>query len=168
MITVPSGSDLEVGSPGLAVAAAVDAAPAPQALGREPPIELDGTQRWIDSVAIRAIHVAPARRTGAVSGGQRDSVVEEEDRRPAVGPGQRHAPVAKLGQASDPQRRAAMVAHDLLVRVDDAAAVASEQAAGAHRAQAPPRVHSIAARHHIIMSARDFDASRRRHHRPMR
>src|SRR5262245_34622315 len=43
---------LEVGSPGLAVAAAVDAAPAPQAFGREPPIELDGTQRWIDGVAV--------------------------------------------------------------------------------------------------------------------
>jgi hypothetical protein len=103
-----------------------------------------------------------------VSGGQRDSVVEEEDRRPAVGPGQRHAPVAKLGQAGDPQRRAAVVAHDLLALVDDAAAVASEQAAGAHRVQVPPRINSVAARHHTIMSARDFGASRRRHHRPMR
>jgi hypothetical protein len=26
--------------------------PAPQAFGREPPIELDGTQRWIDGVAM--------------------------------------------------------------------------------------------------------------------
>src|SRR5499425_3558161 len=39
------GQRLEVGSPGLAVAAAVDAAPAPQAFGREPSIALDGTQR---------------------------------------------------------------------------------------------------------------------------
>ena len=80
--------------------------------------------------------------------------------------GQRHAPVAKLGQAGDPQRRAAVVAHDLLALVDDAAAVASEQAAGAHRVQVPPRIHPVAARHHTIMSGRDFGASRRRHHRP--
>jgi hypothetical protein len=44
-----------------------------------------------------------------------------------------------------------VVAHDLLALVDDAAAVASEQAAGAHRVQVPPRVHSVAARHHTIM-----------------
>jgi hypothetical protein len=61
-----------------------------------------------------------------------------------------------------------VVAHDLLALVDDAATVASEQAAGAHRVQVPPRIHPVAARHHTIMSARDFGASRRRHHRRMR
>jgi hypothetical protein len=45
-----------------------------------------------------------------------------------------------------------VVAHDLLALVDDAAAVASEQAAGAHRVQVPPRIHPVAARHHIIIS----------------
>ena len=44
---------------------------------------------------------------------------------------------------------------DLLALVDDAAAVAGEQAAGAHRVQVPPRIHPVAARHHTIMSARD-------------
>jgi len=43
-----------------------------------------------------------------------------------------------------------MVAHDLLALVDDAAAVASEKTAGAHRVQVAPRIHPVAARHHTI------------------
>jgi hypothetical protein len=53
------------------------------------------------------------------------------------------------------------VAHDLLTVVDDAAAVASEQAASAHRVQIPPRINPVAARHHTIMSGRAFGAARR-------
>jgi hypothetical protein len=49
-----------------------------------------------------------------------------------------------------------MVAHDLLVLVDDAPAVPSEQAAGTHCVQIPPRIDAVAARHHTIMPARDL------------
>lgn len=149
MTTVPSGSDSR--SARQVLRSRPRSMPLPRRR-RSVVIELDGTQRWIDGVAVRAIRVTPARRAGAVSGGQRDRVVEEEDRRPAVGPGQRHAPVAKLGQARDPQGRAAVVAHDLLGLIDDAAAVAGEQAAGAHRVQVSPRIHPVAARHHTTPS----------------
>jgi hypothetical protein len=81
-----------------------------------------------------------------VPGGQRHGVVEEEDRRPAVGRGERGPPAAELGDARDPQHRG-VVPDDLFVVVDEAAPVAREHPPPADRVQVAERVDSVATRH---------------------
>ena len=56
------------------------------------------------------------------------------------------APISELGQARDPQR-APVVAHDSAVVVDEAAAVAGEQAASARRVDVAPWIDPVTSGH---------------------
>jgi hypothetical protein len=147
-----AGGQVGVGSvPEFAVVSPVDPAPAHVSLLMEALVEFAGKQgSWCaaadrDRVAVGAVVGSPAGGTGTVSGGEGDGIVEEEQRSPAVGPGQRPAPVAVPGEAGDPEG-AAVVAHDVLVFVDHAATVAGEQAAIGDGVKIAPGVDPVAAR----------------------
>lgn len=102
------------------------------ALGRQSSIEFVGQEglRGSDGASYRipvgAIGLPPAQPTRAMPGGQRDRVIEKEDRRPPSGRSEREAPAAKLGDARDPER-APVVAHDSAAGIDEAPAVAGEK-----------------------------------------
>jgi hypothetical protein len=91
-------------------------------------------------------------------GGQGNRVVEEEQRRPPSRSGQLEPPTTELGEAGDPQRTA-MVADDVLVVVDHAAAVTGEHAAGDRRVEVTPSVDTVAARHRASMPSPEDSAA---------
>ncbi len=149
----PARQLTEGGTPELAVGCPVDPTTGPQPFVRQPTVEfrcsqrLVGTRRSGHGIAIRGIRVTSAFTTRSVTGSQSHCLVEEEERRPAVRAGQVHPPPLELEQAGDPQQVGLVMANDVLVVVDDAAAVAREQPAGGVRHQVTPRVDPVATWH---------------------
>jgi hypothetical protein len=144
---------LAVGSrPQDPIGGAREVAPASMALGAEAVIEL-GREEWRRGAdgarhrrAVCIVVGAATGGAGSVACGQRDGIVEEEQRGPAPRTREREAPIAELGDARDPQR-AAVVAHDTLVIIHDTATVAGEQATRCDGVEVAPWVHPVSARH---------------------
>lgn len=82
---------------------------------------------------------------GAVASGESDRVIKEEQRRPSARSSKGHAPASELCLADDPEL-AAVVADDVFVAVDDAAAISCEQTAAGFAMEIAPRVDSVASR----------------------
>ena len=134
------------------VASSLQPPAAAVSLGDESYVELLGEQRGryvqlgANGVAIADVVGAAARRAGPMACGQRNGVIEEEDRSPAAWRRQRMPPVPERRSAHDPQR-APVVPHDATVIVDEAAPVAGEQSSCGIGVEVTPRVDAIAAGH---------------------
>jgi hypothetical protein len=81
-----------------------------------------------------------------VAGGESDCLVEEEERGPGAGPGERMFPVSELEPAGDPGD-GLMMTNDLPFVVDETAAVSGEGPPWRDGMKIAPRVDSVAQRH---------------------
>lgn len=84
-------------------------------------------------------------------GREGDGIIEKEQRSPSAGCCQWSSPVLELGHTRNP-KRAAVVADDLAVLVNQAATVAREQAPCVDGVKITPRIDTITTRHDRILS----------------
>jgi hypothetical protein len=77
-----------------------------------------------------------------MSRGERDCVIEKEQRCPPPGASEWPAPASEFGTARDPQRTS-VVAHDALMIVDHAPSVSREHASGAHGVEITPGINAV-------------------------
>jgi hypothetical protein len=99
-----------------------------------------------DGAAIGIEVLSSAKRAGAVAGGESDGLVEEEERGPCAGPGERMFPISELEPARDPGV-GLMMANDFAFVVDETAAVAGEGPPWRDGMEIAPRVDPVAKRH---------------------
>jgi hypothetical protein len=126
------------------------------ALGRQALVQVRREQRRqaalgaCHGIPVRPVVVAAAQRTRPVAGSQGDGVVEEEDRSPAPRGGERMTPAPELRPARDPQR-AAVVADDVSVIVDQAAPVPGQQTSPGRGVEVSERIDPVAPRHPLSL-----------------
>jgi hypothetical protein len=99
-----------------------------------------------DGAAIGLEVLPSAKGAGAVAGGESNGLVEEEERGPGAGLGERMLPISELEPASDPGV-GLMMANDLPFVVDETAAVAGEGPPWRDGMEIAPRVDPVAKRH---------------------
>jgi len=120
-------------------------------LAVQPLVELGSQERCRvryaggDGVAVFVVVSPAAGGTWAVASGEGDSVIKEEQRCPAARASKGDAPASELGLADDPQL-AAVVADDVFVAVDYAAAISGEQTTSGFGVEITPGVDSVASR----------------------
>lgn len=143
---------VEASLPYQAIAGPNQAAPPGQALGIQAPVELRCEQRPRcacrprNGVSVCAIIVAAAQRTRSMARGERNGIIEKEQRCPPAWPRERPAPAAEFRPARDPHG-AAVMPHDPLFVVDHAATVAREHSARRDRVQVAPGIDAVTAWH---------------------
>lgn len=155
----------ERNGPQLAIAGPIEARTTTQAFSGQTLVHLDGTERFVppertrESVAIRRLGLRPARAARAMTGRQRDGVVEEEEWRPGSRCVERVPPVTEAREARDPEV-AAVVTHEVARCADEAPPVAGEHAPLVGAVKITPRIDAVPTGAHASPVSRTVMLSR--------
>ncbi len=147
----PIGQVLVGGEPCDSVVGSDQAASLCVPLRVQPLVELASQERCRvrdacgDGVPVFVVVSEAAGGAWAVAGGESDGVIKEEQRCPSARSSKGYAPASELCLADDPEL-AAVVADDVFVAVDDAAAISREQSAAGFGVEVAPGVDSVASR----------------------
>lgn len=148
------GELLEWNGPQLAIPGPIEARTTTQTFSGQALVHLDRTKRLVpaertrESVAKRRVGIWTAETARTMTGRQRNTVVEEEERRPRTRLVERMPPATKAGAARDPEV-AAVMAYEIGRRVDETTPIAGEDAALVDRVKVTPRIDAVPTWTHV-------------------
>jgi hypothetical protein len=108
-------------------------------------------ERTRERVAKRRVGIRTAQAARTMTGRQRNTVVEEEERRPRTRLVERMPPATEAGTARDPEV-ASVMAYEVARSVDETTPVAGEHAALVDRVKVTPRIDAVPTWTHVMPS----------------